>query len=677
MEINFVYAPILLIPGAILLALGIYFFYFRSSAYKGRRRWTLAGLRFISLFAILFFLLQPFILQRENYSIKPRLIWLEDQSNSMHFHNDSMRLDSVLINLQKSRSGLDDKFQQTWLSFGADLGESPEAINSKYSNLHHALYKSSDQFYGEDIAAIVLISDGIYNQGRNPAQFENRGDSLPIYSLMHGNTSQLRDLSIADLRYNSKISQGRSLSLEIDIAAVNALGEDVDLKLLDAQGKSVALRRFRVNRKNWFESIILEIPCNDLGFQKYKLVAAGSRADANPQNNERSIGFEVIDEAFKVLLYSPKTHPDVGAIRQALNTAQNWEIEYVSNREDIELEEVKSIIAFDWDLDLLDEIRIKKVPSLFIASAESPIDLLGFNGLSREEEQQFGRINSNLGLFKLSEEDREEINTWPPIRGVYGSINLPTWAEALLYKRIGAIDLSEAIAFSGEQDGLRTGLFIGDGFWRWRLYNYKHRENTDAFDNFFRSWVDYLQSQEREEQLVLEFENQIYAEESSKVLAKLYDPSGAMVNQPDIDLRLSSEEGGAQYDFKFSREANFYRLKLDGLPAGFYQYQAKSQLGSKQYQVSGRIWVRANALEQQDLQARRDLLQYLSVKSGGKSYELNDWSNLLNDLEDLEAPRQLVERKNKRELISKWWLFFVVLTGLSLEWFLRKFWGHY
>jgi len=676
MEINFIYSPILLIPGGLILALGIYFFYFRKSPYQGSRAWILAGLRFLTLFAILFFLLQPFLLSRENYSIKPHLIWLEDRSESMSFHKDTLILDSALEGISQLRNSLDEDYQQSWFPFAQNIIEDSSS-STDFTNLYQAISESRDRYYGEPLAAMVLISDGIYNQGRNPIQLQSIGQELPIYTLMHGNRQRERDLSIKSLRYNKRISLGRILSVEIDLEALNAEGELFDLILFNAEGKQVEKRSFRIDRKDWFESLIFEIPTTEEGFQNYRLKIESAKVDSNPDNNVGAIGFEVLKEAFQIIVYSPVSHPDVAAIRRALSTELNWDLKYIRESEKIDLAEAKAVVAFDWDASLVDRLKQENIPTLFFASAQSNLDLLEIgDGNSRESELQFGRINPSMGLFDYSETLSKEANSWPPLEGVYSSVQAANWAETLMYKRIGDLDIDDPIAFSGELNGRRIGLFLGRGIWRWRVYNYKHQNNTEAFDTFFRSWLDYLQSQEREEDLILDFEKELYANQASKVMAKLYDPSGAMVNKPELSLNLSGSKG-EQFEYRFSRKANFYRLKLDGLEPGFYRYRAKTSLGNRTYEASGRIWVKENSLEKQDLQARRALLQDLSAKSGGKAYELNDWSRLLEDLKEIDAPGQLAERKIKRELISKWWLFFVVLISLSLEWFLRKFWGHY
>jgi len=208
------------------------------------------------------------------------------------------------------------------------------------------------------------------------------------------------------------------------------------------------------------------------------------------------------------------------------------------------------------------------------------------------------------------------------------------------------------------------------------VYNYQQKGNTQAFDNFFQQWVEYLLAQEREQSLELSFEDPIYEQQKSKLIAKLYDASGKMVNDPELRLKLSGPDNSV-YEYNLSREGKYYRLRLDGFKAGLYQYEAITELGGQVIKDEGSIWVQENNLEKRNLISNRELLKNMAQSSGGKYYELSELEMLIQDIKALPAPQEIRERKINIELLSKWELFFVALILLSIEWFLRKYWGHF
>lgn len=676
LELQFTYSPWYLVPVALLLALLLYGYYFWRSEFSKKEAWLLASFRFLLLFLLAVFLLRPQWVKRESYALKPILLWLEDQSASMTFHSDSLLWDSMQTSLSLSKEKLAEKYQVQTYGFAETL-DRDSVQNNSYTNIQGAIAQAKDLYYSEPLGAMVLISDGIYNQGFSPIDVNSQ--NLPIFSIAYGNSEQQRDLGIADLRYNKKVSLGRSLSVELDLKAQNALGSQFGIQLSDENGLVISERNFNVNQEDWFESLLLEIPCEKEGMQVYEVQIMATETDANPSNNQASIAFKVQKEAQKVVVYSKGLHPDVKAIRSAIAQDLNYELEYTRQISDKTLDEAQIIVAFDWDASLVAEIANRKIPSLLLAGAKSDLKSLekldlGL-GWTNELEEQFAEPQ-NSGLFPWPQTEQELWGDWPPLEGIYGSVEKPNWAEVVFSKRIVDLATEEIIALSGERDGHRLGIIGGRGIWRWRMYDYRQHKNTQAFDNFFRNWMDYLNAQERERALEIEFASNIYEGESSQVIGKLFDPSGKMLNTPDLALELSNKQG-EKYDYRFSREANFYRLKLDGLKAGFYEFKASCSLGNQDYRREGRIWVQENTLEQQDLKARRSLLRTLAENSGGQYFELQESQNLDQAILSLNQAQELRERKIKSDLLSKWKLFFVALVLLSLEWFLRKYWGSY
>lgn len=675
-ELQFTYSPWYLVPVALLLALLLYAYYFWRSEFSKKQAWILASFRFLLLFLLAIFLLRPQWVKRESYAIKPILLWLEDQSASMTFHSDSLLWDSMQTSLNQSKQKLGEKYQVQTYGFAETLTRDSSQDNS-YTNIQGALAQAQERYYSEPLGAVVLITDGIYNQGLSP--LDAKVQNIPIFSLAYGNSEKQRDLGIADLRYNKKVSLGKSLSVELDLKAQNASGTKFRVQLKEQNGQVLSERNFSINREDWFESMLFEIPCEQEGLQVYQVQIRDAEADANVSNNQASIAFKVQKDAQKVVVYSKGLHPDVRAIRSALAQELNYDLQYTRQINAAILDEAQMIIAFDWDDKLIREISQRKIPSLFLAGTNSDLKSLAILDLglawTNESEEQFAEPQ-NSGLFPWPQAEQEMWQDWPPLEGLYGSVEKPSWAEVVFSKRIIDLKTDEIIALSGEREGHRLGIIGGRGIWRWRMYNYRQHKNTQAFDDFFRNWLDYLNGQERERALEIEFAPLIYAGENSQVIGKLFDPSGKMLNTPDLSLQLSSKQGD-KYDYRFSKEANFYRLKLDGLKAGFYEYVASCTLGTKTYQREGRIWIQENTLEQQDLKARRSLLMNLAALSGGQYFELQEAGKLTESILSLNQAEELRERKIKSDLLSKWELFFVALVLLSLEWFLRKYWGSY
>jgi hypothetical protein len=114
------------------------------------------------------------------------------------------------------------------------------------------------------------------------------------------------------------------------------------------------------------------------------------------------------------------------------------------------------------------------------------------------------------------------------------------------------------------------------------------------------------------------------------------------------------------------------------LPSDDYTFSSEVTIGDKTYSETGRFTITPVNFENLDLRANHNLLFQLSAQSGGRFYQPNQVEQLISDLQNnnrLKATTYFQQMIN--EMINLKWLFFVILLLLSVEWFLRKFWGIY
>jgi hypothetical protein len=102
------------------------------------------------------------------------------------------------------------------------------------------------------------------------------------------------------------------------------------------------------------------------------------------------------------------------------------------------------------------------------------------------------------------------------------------------------------------------------------------------------------------------------------------------------------------------------------------------EISEKTFNETGRFTITPVNFEDLDLRANHNLLFQLANESGGRFYSPVQIEQMLTDLENnnrLKSTSYFQEMIN--EMLNLKWLFFVVLLLLSVEWFLRKFWGLY
>jgi hypothetical protein len=77
-----------------------------------------------------------------------------------------------------------------------------------------------------------------------------------------------------------------------------------------------------------------------------------------------------------------------------------------------------------------------------------------------------------------------------------------------------------------------------------------------------------------------------------------------------------------------------------------------------------------------NLRANYALLQQMATASGGAFYTLNTMASLSGDLNEKGTATPIERIKtNSVPLIDIWWLLFVAMLFLSVEWLLRRYYG--
>ena len=103
-------------------------------------------------------------------------------------------------------------------------------------------------------------------------------------------------------------------------------------------------------------------------------------------------------------------------------------------------------------------------------------------------------------------------------------------------------------------------------------------------------------------------QNDYFENEEIQIKAELYNESYELVNEPEIKIELT-ENNGSKYNFTFGKTSNAYMLNAGLLPVGFYSYKAKAMFGEKEYIEHGKLNIKQLLLEANNTVANHQLLQ--------------------------------------------------------------------
>jgi hypothetical protein len=232
------------------------------------------------------------------------------------------------------------------------------------------------------------------------------------------------------------------------------------------------------------------------------------------------------------------------------------------------------------------------------------------------------------------------------------------------------------IAFS-ELNGVKEGIILGEGIWRWKISNYQQAQNHDAFEEIFGKIIQYLSVKTDKRLFRINYQNTYKEGDDIEMDAVLYNDSYEPIVEPDIRINIMNE-AGKSFGYQFSKNESAYFLNIPGLPVGNYRFEASTKVGSKTLKENGTFNVKQVNIEALNTTADHQLLNAIAHKSGGQMLfpqQLKQLTALLEKKEEI-VPVSYTQEK-LQDLVNLKWVFFLLISLLTAEWFLRKRFGGY
>lgn len=683
----------------VLLALGYALgLYFRDRTFReqsAQLNWLLGGLRFLAVFLLSSLLLSPLLKSSQLDTRKPIVILAQDVSESVAAGIGDDEKAAYRQRLEGLADELSSNYELVEYSFGSEVREAIDtAFNDKVTNISSLLTSLYDLYSNQNLGAVILASDGIYNEGSNPVYASTRL-SVPIYTVALGDTTPRRDVVIKRVFHNRIAYLGDQFSIQVDISAQNCAGRNTTLTVYRVEdGDTRQLQRVPVNidRNDYFQTQELILDANRSGVQRYRVVVGQVEGEASTVNNVKDIFVDVLDARQKILILADSPHPDITALRQSIIENKNYEvtIAYLTDLQE-NLAEYDFVIfhqlpsrRFDIgplieQLDRLNTSRLFVVGSktnLSRLNQEQPLVTIIGDGRNTNEVQ--ARVAPGFNLFNLEERVTDNLPNFAPLIAPFGDFEAAGDAEVLLFQRIGRVDTRYPLWLLGEADGHKVGVFCAEGLWKWRLFDYLQHDDHAIFDELISKTVQFLSIKEDKRRFRVNLSKNIYDENEPIFFdAELYNESYELINEPDVSIVITHSDG-REFGYTFNKSNKAYTLNAGTLPVGNYRFRASVVVNGRELTYDGQFSVQPIQLELYETTADHSMLRLLSEKYGGRLLYPNDLGALPALIREKGTVKPVIyETVRTRAVINLKWIFFLLLGLLSLEWFLRRYFGAY
>jgi hypothetical protein len=678
-------------PVCVLLGLLYAWLMYRQPVSLGKNaRYGLFAIRTIAVFIISFLLIAPLIRSVAYNPQKPLVLIAQDNSQSIKLFSKALSPgeglgEATVADLSKLKQQLGDQYDVREFNFSRDLNDGLSTkFNGKQTNISSAIHQLNERFSNQNIGAVILATDGLYNQGSDP-RYEAKNLKTSIYTIALGDTIARRDLLIGNVNYNKTAYLGNDFEVEVLAEAYQAKGENIRLSVTE-DGKQVFTQNNPVTSDNFRKVIPLKLNADKKGIRKFTINIAPVKNEVSVQNNTETIYVEVLDAKQKILLLYESPHPDISVIKQSIESNRNYEVKasLLNDLPALKLSDYSLVILYQLASNssgtLQSFITKSKVPVWYTAGAQT--DLPQFNSeqklvqinSGREEMQEvFALPVTEFSLFTLSDSTRRKISQLPPLLAPFGSYNNSGPGQVLLKQKIGEVPTPYPLLSFSDENGRRIAVLTGEGLWRWALAEYQTYGNHNALDELLSQGVQYLTANSNHQRFRVYPAKNVFDEGENVILnAELYNDALELVNTPDIRIELKSQSG-KNYSFLFTRNGQSYQLDAGALPVDEYSYSATTKLGNQAFTATGQLTIKPLNLETRQSAADHHLLYNLSKQSGGQMLQPSQISQLADLIRKNENVKTVVyEDKHYSDLVDLKWIFVLILGLLSVEWFLRK-----
>ena len=614
---------------------------------------VLAVLRGISVTLIAFLLLSPLFKTTSRYTEKPIILLALDNSASITLGKDSSWYkDDFVTKYQKLVEELSGKYEVQTYTFGDKISKSIEpSFNDKQTNIESLFNEIRDSYSNRNLAALILASDGIYNQGADPVYVS---DNVPysIYTVALGDTTQQKDIKVSRVTYNRIAFLGNDFPVEISVTAFKCEGSQSTVSVSSGNQQFYS-GNFTIGGQQYTHTFTTKLTASKTGIQRYRVAVPSIPGEISTANNYQEIVVEVLDSRQKILLLQAAPHPDVAALKQAIEKNRNYTIDNfmlsdfngsIASYSLVILHQVPSLM--DVGFQITSQLKTLPVPVLYIIGAQSNIPAYNslMAGLQIPQSmssfnEATGVLNPDFSLFSPGPEIEHMIQEFPPLHVPFSQYKSGTAAQVLLYQKIGNVNTRIPLILFNQGVDRKSATITGEGIWRWRLANYSKVGNQQAFDELFTKIIQYLAVKEDKSQFRVMLKNTFTESEIVEIDAELYNDSYQLVNEPEVNIVIT-DENKKNFTFAFTRTTKAYYLNAGSLPPGEYSYKASTSFGGKAFQKTGTFTVVSLNVESMNTVANHVLLNNMAMRHKGKMVypaQMDDIVKLLAARDDLKT----------------------------------------
>ncbi|MFC6876418.1 hypothetical protein ACFQZF_11380 [Flavobacterium myungsuense] len=662
---------------SLILAGGLSFYqYFYKAKNRSKVTLFLALLRFMTIFGILLLLINPIISRKTFETIKTPLPIVVDNSGSVL----DLKANEVSLNLYKKLSenkALQEKFDVQTYRFDSEF---QNAITFDFKGTQTNLDEVARSLKGihkNSNYPTVLITDGNQTTGNDYVYSFDANNK--VYPLVVGDTTTFLDLKVNQLNVNKYAFHKNKFPVEVFLQYSG--NKTVNANFSISQGNSILHKQtisFSTSKKSTVLNVLL--PANNIGLQIFKATISSKEQEKNTYNNTKNFAVEVIDQKSNIAIISAINHPDIGALKRAIESNAQRKVTIVKPNDVKSLQDYNVLIFYQPTAEfktVFENNKLAGINTFIITGINTNFTFLNQQQndlvfrMSNQKEDYLASFNSQFNLFALDDIGFEQ---FPPLQHAFGTITTNGNVAVLLSSKIRNIDTNAPLLAFAENQGKRSAFLLGENLWKWRLQSHVDTQSFEKFDLFIDKTIQYLASTNSKKSLVVNHESFYNSGEAIEITAQYFNKNYEFDEKARLPISVTNKKTRQFKKYDLLKTNTAFKVNLDGLSAGQYTFSVKELNSNTAY--NGYFEILDFDIEKQFVNPDVSKLTQLAKQTQGKVHypdQVDALIKVLLENENYKAVQKAIVKKTP--LIDWIWLLVLIAITLSSEWFIRKYNG--
>lgn len=668
---------ILLLLLSLVIAGGLsYFQYFFKAKNKSNVILFLAFLRFLAIFGLLVLLINPIITKNSLEVTKTPLAIAVDNSSSI----TALKSDKKVVKLYQklvSNPALKEKFEIQSYQFDADFKSSSAFdFKGKQTNLDQVAInlKSINKNL---IFPTVIITDGNQTTGND---YVYRFDPAnKVYPLVVGDTTTFLDLKINQLNVNKYAFHKNKFPVEVFLQYSG--DKNINTDFIINQGNSVVAKEkvsFSAAKKT--ATLNLLLPADKVGLQIFKASISSAAKEKNSYNNIKNFAVEIIDQKSVIAIVSSINHPDIAALKRAIEVNAQRKVVLVKPNDINQLQDISVLVLYQPNAAfkaIFENNKLAGTNNFIITGTNTDFNFLNQHQnnlvfkMAGQTEDYLADFQSQFNLFAI---DNIGFENFPPLQNLFGTVTTNGNVSVLLASKIRNVATNAPLLAFAENQGKRTAFLLGENSWKWRLQSHVDNQSFEKYDVFVDKIIQYLATSTSKKSLVVDHESFYNSGEAITINAQYFNKNYEFDEKARLTITVTNAANKQAKNYDLLKGNNSFSVNLDGLSAGKYNFTVKELNSNTSY--ASHFEILDFDIEKQFVNPDVVKLKQLALQTGGKAFFENQADNLIEQLLENKEYKSIEKNVSTKTPIIDWvWLLILIAFLLTTEWFVRKYNG--